>query len=687
LKRENQNMKKLGTASALALLLTLLFTSIVLAIVNNGNFETGDFTGWTKSTFLNHGFNTPATGGSDFTSIVGGPAVAPLSLSDANTGGNLKFPAYGHYSAKVNNELSYDTTPASLPGHVAKNGNTISQNVTAVLDPTDGQEHIRFTYAAVMVNPVANPHTADEKPYFRVQVINTSKSNDVVYDFSSYVGEPGKNWQNGIAFETSGDFWQYLDWTFVDLVSSVAHPVSAGDVLTINITAAGCSLGGHPGYVYVDEITDGDITGPIIEATGPATGVAGGAITYTYHYKNGSVASANLTIAITPPTNVTFDTLGDAVHCSGLAPVACTFNGVAANGSGSFTVSGTIASAAAGTTIAHGDYTIASTGFPTIGGPTVLTTIPSASPVTVTINQRSETPAQADPTNTAAIHFTVRFSEPVTGFTGSDVNLSASTTKGTPIATVKEIGPKDGTTYDVLVTGMIPGTATQAYKVIAKIPAGVATSVATSVTNDASTSTDNRVTFNYIGVFFFSIAAKDGWLLETSSGSGKGGTLSATAPLMMVGDDASNRAYRAVMNFDTTALPDNAVIGVVNFRIKQQGITGTNPLTTHGLLQAEIKTGFFGASDALETTDFQAKADKGACNFDTNILPENWYRCVFFGVAIPYVDKAGITQMRIRFATQNDGNNSADLLNFYAGENSNQYYRPELFVNYYFPAP
>ncbi|HEY0192664.1 MAG TPA: hypothetical protein VGC42_16205, partial [Kofleriaceae bacterium] len=66
-------------------------------------------------------------------------------------------------------------------------------------------------------------------------------------------------------------------------------------------------------------------------------------------------------------------------------------------------------------------------------------------PPTVTIDQAA---AQLDPTNTSPIHFTVVFSEPVTGFTGSDVVLGG--TAGATTATVSG----SGTTYDVAVTGM-----------------------------------------------------------------------------------------------------------------------------------------------------------------------------------------------------------------------------------------
>src|SRR5207249_9840831 len=106
---------------------------------------------------------------------------------------------------------------------------------------------------------------------------------------------------------------------------------------------------------------------------------------------------------------------------------------------------------------------------------------PDTTRPTVTINQAA---GQADPTSSAPINFTVVFSEPVSGFTGTDVTLSG-TAGGTKTVTVSG-GPS---TYNVAVSGM-----TSSGTVLASIPAGVAQDAAGNA-NTASTSTDNSVTF------------------------------------------------------------------------------------------------------------------------------------------------------------------------------------------------
>ena len=112
-----------------------------------------------------------------------------------------------------------------------------------------------------------------------------------------------------------------------------------------------------------------------------------------------------------------------------------------------------------------------------------VTFAPVAGP-SVTINKAA---GQADPTNGASITFDAVFSEGVTGFTGADVDLSGSSLGGLS-ASVSQITPS---VYTVTVTGMT-GTGT----VMATIPAGVATSISGSVPTQASTSTDNQVSFD-----------------------------------------------------------------------------------------------------------------------------------------------------------------------------------------------
>lgn len=336
---------------------------------------------------------------------------------------------------------------------------------------------------------------------------------------------------------------------------------------------------------------------------------------------------------------------------------------------------------------ATGDLVNAITVFPPVGmtdltPPDNTATDTNFQTPTVTINQAT---SQSDPTSVSPIHFTAVFSEAVSGFTGSDISFKGTTLQGTLSATVTEIAPMDGTTYDISVVGMIPkGT------VFVSIPSGSVNSTAhPSVTNAESTSTDDNVIFDYVLAEFTSTASKDGWLLESTETSAVGGSLNSTSTTIPLGDDASDRQYRGLVDFATGSLPDNAVIFAVNLRIVEFSVTGTDPFITHNLLRSEIQSGFFGTAGALQTPDFEFVPNQSACNFET--IPEfieavgTAYRCIVFNSAFPYINLTGSTQFRLRFALDDNDNMSADQFNFYSGDYGGINQRPRLFIKYYIP--
>jgi hypothetical protein len=397
-------MKKLSIAAIVAVIASLLIATVAFALFFiNGSFENPpvpqtdpNWPGWSAAGQREFvlftggydvtGFPNLSGTGADLSAIVGGPAVVALSLSDINTGNVVKFPAVGHYSARINSQDSWNGVGV---GH-GQNANTLYQATTvdaADIDGSDGKVHLRLMYSAVMVEPdPASPHTADERPMFFVEVKDlgtvATPLNVVLLHKQSYVGEPGVPWQTGPAVGTAGSgpaangTWKYLDWTYVDVIAGDGSgPASIlGHTLSIKIVATGCSPGGHPGYVYVDEVGSAHVGVPTVEASGPATRVTGQAITYTYNYFNGTGASIDPTINVTPPVGVTFTTVDPACTSDGLGGYNCGFTGVGAGGGGSFNISGTV-TAAGGSTIDHGDYHIITTGFPTLTGPVVITNV------------------------------------------------------------------------------------------------------------------------------------------------------------------------------------------------------------------------------------------------------------------------------------------------------------------------
>ncbi len=101
---------------------------------------------------------------------------------------------------------------------------------------------------------------------------------------------------------------------------------------------------------------------------------------------------------------------------------------------------------------------------------------------TVTVEQAV---GQFDPTSASPILFTVVFSEPVLGFTSTDLSFTGSTVGGTLAGLITGSGP----TYQVAVSGMIGDG-----DVVLSIGADQVADAATNA-NLASTSTDNTVTY------------------------------------------------------------------------------------------------------------------------------------------------------------------------------------------------
>jgi hypothetical protein len=62
----------------------------------------------------------------------------------------------------------------------------------------------------------------------------------------------------------------------------------------------------------------------------------------------------------------------------------------------------------------------------------------------------------------------------------------------------------------------------------------------------------------------------------------------------------------------------------------------------------------------------------------------SWYSKPLAGSYFGYINKAGVTQFRLRFTKDNNNNLKADYLRLYSGDSSAAY-RPRLVIQYYLP--
>jgi len=185
---------------------------------------------------------------------------------------------------------------------------------------------------------------------------------------------------------------------------------------------------------------------------------------------------------------------------------------------------------------------------------------------------------------------------------------------------------------------------------------------------------------------FNSIAADDGWILESGEKTNVGGSQNPASADIGAGDDAFNKQYRTILSFDTSTLPDNAVISKVVLKLKSATVAGTNPFDTHGNLLGDLIKGVFGGHQALRLADFAAPSSKDSAFIILKSSNTNgWFSDGLAGADFKYVNKTGVTQIRIRFQTDDNNDNNLDVIRFYSGNASNSANRPQLVIEYTLP--
>jgi hypothetical protein len=198
---------------------------------------------------------------------------------------------------------------------------------------------------------------------------------------------------------------------------------------------------------------------------------------------------------------------------------------------------------------------------------------------------------------------------------------------------------------------------------------------------------DYTATVTVYTATYTSVGTQDGWVLESGEKTNVGGTLDSAATTFRLGDDNLKKQYRGILSFSTGAgLPDTAVITKVTLKVRKQNILGGgNPVTLFQGFMVDIKKGFFGTS-ALQTTDFQAAANKTYGPYLT-ALGGGWYS-IDLTSGKGYINKmsslSGLTQIRLRFKLDDNGNAIANYLSLFSG-NAPAASRPQLIIQYYVP--
>jgi hypothetical protein len=184
---------------------------------------------------------------------------------------------------------------------------------------------------------------------------------------------------------------------------------------------------------------------------------------------------------------------------------------------------------------------------------------------------------------------------------------------------------------------------------------------------------------------FRSVAAHDGYVVESNETSGVGLLKNSTLPYLSVGDDEKKRQIRSILSFNTASLPDGAVVSYAVIKVKQNQISGGgNIFSKLGALRVDLSSPRFGLLLGLESADFNAVPSKVlAATFITTPF-KGWFRANLRILALSYFNTTGYTQFRLQFGKDDNNNTVADYIRFYSGD-APLASRPILLLRYYIP--
>ena len=183
---------------------------------------------------------------------------------------------------------------------------------------------------------------------------------------------------------------------------------------------------------------------------------------------------------------------------------------------------------------------------------------------------------------------------------------------------------------------------------------------------------------------FKSIGSSDGWVLESGENSSVGGSRNSTDTYFRLGDDAADRQYRGILSFGTSSLPNNAEVVSAKLKIKQKALTGGDPFLTLGNIKFDMRKGPFAGAASLQNSDFEAAASLSNAGSISNNPVNGWYTKSLSATARSKISPTGVTQFRLRFATGDNDNATADYLRIHSG-NAASGSQPRLMITYYAP--
>ncbi|HEX6291750.1 MAG TPA: PHB depolymerase family esterase [Herpetosiphonaceae bacterium] len=184
-------------------------------------------------------------------------------------------------------------------------------------------------------------------------------------------------------------------------------------------------------------------------------------------------------------------------------------------------------------------------------------------------------------------------------------------------------------------------------------------------------------------VTFISSGAEDGYAAANTATSTTGGY--AVAANVYVGDNA-DAPFRGVLSFNTASIPDGATILGAELRLYYTQAAVGNPWIGMGYLVGDLRQGCLGTACSLAASDFEASVSVSqAVTFAAPSGTAGAGALVSGSLTsgtLPYINKTGPTQVKLRFQNNSNRNGYSDYLLLAGGEYFTSSYRPVLIVKY-----
>lgn len=183
---------------------------------------------------------------------------------------------------------------------------------------------------------------------------------------------------------------------------------------------------------------------------------------------------------------------------------------------------------------------------------------------------------------------------------------------------------------------------------------------------------------------FRSNAENDGTLRESSELSGLGNWAVSTNQLIAIGDDYLKRQYVGILDFNTSSLPDNAVVTGAKLRVKVMFLS-KDVYARLGNLLADITKPYFGTLPGLQNMDFSARSLAPAGIFTKATGINQWITLPLKSSSLIAVNRTGQTQFRVHFTLDDNNDLFKDQIGFLSGNYPVLTDRPVLVITYYLP--